>query len=519
MENASFAEKLLKVCGVKAGMRRVIYGLAKGRFFLFFAIWPLAYSCFAENIKPPNVAGSFYPDDPKQLSSMIDAFFNSASEQGMDADIFVLISPHAGYVYSGATAAYGYKAISNREYDTVVIIAPSHSLSFEGFAIWPQGSFRTPLGSIAVDQEFSRQLMQINPRVSSIPQAFSKEHSLEVQLPFLQKALKGFRIVPLITGRVDFGDCQLLAHSLSILSKKKKCLLVVSTDLSHYHTLEEANRIDQLTISHIRNLNSHGLYVAAEAGKVEACGLYALVTGILYSRELEAGKVSIFKYANSGDISGDYKRVVGYVSAAIYKEENAAKTEKGRMAMLGEKQKKRLLEIARNSIGAYLKSGRRLELTEKDEQLLQEGGAFVTLHEGGELRGCIGNLMGTGPLYLTVRDMAVEAAVGDPRFEPLREAELPKVEIEISVLSPMQRVGSADEIKLGIHGVLIKNGPRSGVFLPQVATETGWSKEEFLSTLCSQKAGLPPDAWKSKDTQIYVFTAEVFSEPGLKSDE
>jgi AmmeMemoRadiSam system protein A len=180
--------------------------------------------------------------------------------------------------------------------------------------------------------------------------------------------------------------------------------------------------------------------------------------------------------------------------------------------MLNKNQRKRLLEIARQAIETYLKSGKKLELTEQDPILLKEMGAFVTLNKHGELRGCIGNLVGQQPLYLTVRDMAVEAAVGDPRFAPVDLSELKDIEIEISVLSPLERVDSADKIEMGKHGVLVRRGFNSGVFLPQVATETGWSKEEFLSNLCEHKAGLSPLAWKDKSTDIYIFTAEVFSE-------
>jgi AmmeMemoRadiSam system protein A len=170
------------------------------------------------------------------------------------------------------------------------------------------------------------------------------------------------------------------------------------------------------------------------------------------------------------------------------------------------------LEIARSSIETYLKTGKKLEVGEKDPVLGQNMGAFVTLHEHGQLRGCIGNLIGQQPLYLTIRDMAVESATGDPRFAPVGLAELKDIEIEISALSPMQRVDSADKIEIGKHGVMVRRGFNSGVFLPQVATETGWSKEEFLDELCAQKAGLPADAWKDKSTELYVFTAEVFSE-------
>jgi AmmeMemoRadiSam system protein A len=180
--------------------------------------------------------------------------------------------------------------------------------------------------------------------------------------------------------------------------------------------------------------------------------------------------------------------------------------------MFNSQQKTKLLEIARASINQYLETGKKMELSENDPGLQQEMGAFVTLNKHGELRGCIGNLVASQPIYLTVKDMAVEAAADDPRFAKLTLSELKDVEIEISVLSPLKRVDSAQSIELGKHGVLVRKGYQNGVFLPQVATETGWSKEEFLNNLCAHKAGIAADAWKDKDTQLYIFTAEVFSE-------
>jgi AmmeMemoRadiSam system protein A len=180
--------------------------------------------------------------------------------------------------------------------------------------------------------------------------------------------------------------------------------------------------------------------------------------------------------------------------------------------MLTKEQRKKLLGLARNSIETYLTTGRKLEVSETDPLLLQNMGAFVTLHKAGELRGCIGNIVGQQPLYLTVRDMAVEAATGDPRFPAVAAGEMEDIEIEISALSPLEKVSSADKIELGRHGVIVRRGSRSGVYLPQVATETGWSKEEFLSSLCAHKAGLPADAWKDNSTELYIFSAEVFSE-------
>ena len=181
--------------------------------------------------------------------------------------------------------------------------------------------------------------------------------------------------------------------------------------------------------------------------------------------------------------------------------------------MLTDSQKKRLLEIARESISAFIKERRRKAFNEKDPALNASSGAFVTLHKESEgLRGCIGNMAGLGPLYQTIADMAIEAATGDPRFSPLSSQELDEVDIEISVLSPLKRVASHEDVKIPGHGVLVRKGLRSGVYLPQVADEAGWEKEEFLTSLCGHKAGMDPKAWKDPSTEIYVFTAEVFGE-------
>ena len=180
--------------------------------------------------------------------------------------------------------------------------------------------------------------------------------------------------------------------------------------------------------------------------------------------------------------------------------------------MLNNQQRSTLLKIAREAITTYLKTGGKMSINETDPVLNQKMGAFVTLNKRGALRGCIGNLIGSQPLYLTVRDMAIAAAMDDPRFPALNAPELKDIEIEISALSILEKVDSADKIVLGKHGVVVRKGYQNGVFLPQVATETGWSKEKFLSELCVQKAGLPADAWKDKNTELYIFTAEVFSE-------
>ncbi len=525
MGNVSIVGRRLQVFGIKVTSHKsqVTSSIQKIRFvkillfFLFFLAYGLrlmACNLFAQDIKEPNVAGSFYPDNPSELSQMVDSFLSAANPQDQEGHIFALISPHAGYGFSGGVAAFGYKLIQGKPYKTVIVIGRSHRYNFSGVSVYPEGKFRTPLGDIEVDEGFAQKLLKQDPEVTFNPEVFSAgEHTVEVQLPFLQKVLKDFKIVPIIVGDMTLSSCQKLADLLkTAIGGRKDVLVVASTDMYHGGDYQVLEATDNLTISYLKNMDSAGLYYGLREEKLQLCGGFGVVTALILSKELGHKKLQVLKYTNSAEVIGAKSSwMVGYASCAIDTE--------GEVAMLNKAQKKRLLEIARNSIAVYLKTNKKMELTETDPLLLKEMGAFVTLHKGGELAGCIGNLIGQQALYLTVRDMAVEAAVGDPRFSPVTLEELKDIEIEISALSPLKRIESADEIEMGIHGVLLRSGFNSGVFLPQVATETGWSKEEFLSQLCSQKAGLPPLAWKDKSTEIYIFTAEVFSEKEIQAGE
>jgi len=473
----------------------------------------LVSNSFAQEVKQPNVAGAFYPDNPAELSQMIDKFLESANPEPVEGEIFALICPHAGYGYSGQVAAYGYKLIKNKPYKTIVVIGPSHQYGFSGVSVYPEGKFHTPLGDLEIDKGFTKELINKDEEIRFEPRAFEKEHSVEVQLPFLQKVLRDFKIVPIIVGDMALSDCKNLAALLKkAIGERKDVLVVASTDMYHGGDYQALEATDNLTISFLKNMDSEGLYYGLREEKLQLCGGFAVVTVLILSKDLGHEKLQVLKYTNSAEVIGAKSNwMVGYVNCAIDRE--------GEATMLNQNQRKRLLEIARKSIETYLGSGKKLEVKEQDPALLKEMGAFVTLHKQGELRGCIGNLIGQEPLYLTIRDMAIEAAVSDPRFMPVELSELKDIEIEISVLSPMQRVNNPEEIQLGVHGVLIRRGFRSGVFLPQVATETGWSKEEFMSNLCAHKAGLSPDAWKDKSTEIHIFTAEVFSEKEIQSRE
>ncbi|MFA5362568.1 MAG: AmmeMemoRadiSam system protein B [Candidatus Omnitrophota bacterium] len=483
---------------------------------LFMASFGLviSFSLRAEEIKEPNVAGSFYPSDPQELSLMIDGFLSAADPQPMPGQIFALISPHAGYPYSGTTAAFGYKLIRQRHYKTVVVIGTSHYFGFRGISVYPAGSFRTPLGDIEIDRDFAAALTKNSDMLFFEPRAFDEEHSVEVHLPFLQKTLSGFKIVPVVMGDCDLQTCKEFARRLAeIIGSRADVLIVDSTDMYHGYVFTEARIVDRSTLDCLERMDENELYDGLRAGTLQLCGGFSVVSTLIAAKQLGHRTLKVLQCTTSAEVTG--KKIngewcVGYASCAIDQQG-------GEGEMFDKTQKKRLLEIARDSIETYLKTGKKPKVNESDPALSREMGAFVTLHEKGRLRGCIGNLIGGQPLYLTVRDMAVEAATGDPRFPQVRLPELTDIEIEISALSPLELTDSADKIQMGVHGVLIKKGYRSGVYLPQVATETGWSKEEFLSSLCAQKAGLSADAWKDKGTELYIFTASVFSEKEMSN--
>lgn len=465
-------------------------------------------------IKEPNVAGGFYSSDPKELSDSIDFYKQSAEGAPQDRKVQIAIAPHAGYPYSGPVAAYTFKAIARNNYKTVVIIAPSHFFPFDGISVWPKGGFKTPLGIVPVDESFAQSLMKENPQFRSLPQVFEREHAIEVELPFLQKTFEGVKIVPILMGNPDPQVCRDLAAALDkLIGPREDVLILISSDMSHYFTYDVANQMDALTLQAIKGIDPKKFFEGCISRKMEMCGFVPVTTALIYAKMRGIKHVEVLKHANSGDTSGDKSRVVGYSSVIFYSDLLSADSiqEEGVKTLSGA-QKNELLTIARQTIETFVKTGKVPDVSVKDDRLQEIEGAFVTITKNGALRGCIGNIIGQKPLYETVRDMAVAAASQDPRFSPVTVGELKDFHVEISVLSKPRRVKDASEIQLGVHGVIVSAGNRQGVFLPQVAGETGWSKEEFLSQLCSQKAGLPRDAWKDPHTALYVFTADVFSE-------
>jgi len=487
-------------------VRRVILTV-----IIIFSFTRLAVS--DELIKQPNVSGKFYTSDALQLSKDIQKFLSNAQVDPYKFPIDVIIAPHAGYVFSGDVAAHSYKAVSQQNYKTVVILAPSHFFGFQGLSVWGEGGFQTPLGVVDVDQAFAKQLIDSDKQILFQPKAFEKEHSLEVQIPFLQETFHDLRVVPVIIGQPSFQTLQKFAETLNkIVGDRKDVLVVISTDLSHYHDSTIARTMDLHSIEAIKNFQTEKIVKEYYQKTMEMCGFMPVIAGLLYAKERGLDQADVLKYAHSGDVTGERARVVGYVAVAIY-QKNVGATRRVALTM---EQKQKLIDIARQTVESYVRTGEIPEFDVQDPRLLEVEGAFVTIHKNGQLRGCIGNIVGQAPLCLTVRNMAVSSAAQDPRFAPVTLDELDEIDVEVSVLSKPTVIKNVMDIELGVHGVIVSKGTRSGVFLPQVATETGWSKEEFLSELCSQKAGLPRDCWKDSTVKFETFTADVLSENDMQ---
>jgi AmmeMemoRadiSam system protein B len=271
-------------------------------------------------IREPAVAGTFYPGRADVLERDIKRYLDGAHFEPIEGNVVGVVSPHAGYIYSGPVAAYGFKTLLGRSYDTVVVIAPSHRVYFEGVAVMDEGGYRTPLGMVGIDEDFSRQLLKTEKVAMRNPEAHREEHSLEVQIPFLQVVLEGFKIVPLIMGVQTAETCEALAQSLHEVMKERggRYLVVGSTDLSHYYSSQRALQLDGVVVGHLERFDLTGLMRDLEAKRYEACGAGPMIATLNVSQKLGATESKVLKYANSGDVSGDRGAVVGYVSCVLY---------------------------------------------------------------------------------------------------------------------------------------------------------------------------------------------------------
>jgi AmmeMemoRadiSam system protein B/AmmeMemoRadiSam system protein A len=473
------------------------------------------------DIRYPAVAGSFYPENPVELSKMLARFYSEVKKQPLPGRPIALIAPHAGYIYSGKTAAMAYKQLEGEVYDIVVVISPSHTVFFPGASVYNGDAYQTPIGVVEIDEKLSKTIGSINPSVyysnkGHTGGSIRGEHALEVQLPFLQQMLGKFKLVAIVMGDQEEPTCHELGEVLASALNGKNALIVASTDLSHFHPEKEARQLDGFIRKAVEEYNADKLLSFLSSGRGEACGGGPVAATMIASKRLGGEELVVTGYTTSGEATGDFSEVVGYLSAVIVSskpvpKENSSVSAAARRVPLEftDEDKDYLKKLAVGAITAVLK-GKQFEAEEPMSRILKEKrGAFVTITIDGMLRGCIGLIRAVKPLYEAVAEMAVAAAFEDPRFMPMTEKELKNVAIEISVLSPLIRVDDPNEIKVGRDGLVIHSEGHSGLLLPQVATEHQWDRTTFLEQTCL-KAGLPKQGYKDKGAEIYRFTAEVF---------
>jgi MEMO1 family protein len=469
----------------------LLYGLAA--LALIFAVFLLVRP--AKHVKEPAVAGAFYPADEQALADMVKDFMASAESATVDGKLIALIAPHAGYQFSGHVAAYAYRHLKERNIDTVILIGPSHEAAVNGAAVFTAGRMRTPLGDVRINEQIARSLVDGKAQVTADPSAFKNEHSLEVQLPFLQATLKNFTIVPILIGQPTRECFDSLTRSLTaVLGKNQNVILIASTDLSHYHSYQKAKRLDSRVGDAVTRMSLEDLEHQLHSGECEMCGGYPVLFTMSVARRLGATNGVVYKYANSGDIMSDKSRVVGYAAMGLYRTELTA----------GERQE--LLALAKRSIESQVRLGKTREYRLRNARLAANGATFVTINRNNDLRGCIGNIDPVMPLYESVIKNAVAACSRDSHFKPMKRAELKDMQVEVAVLSPLEPLKNVRDIKIGTHGIYLVKGPNSGILLPHMAVDFKWDVPTFLEHV-SIEAGLPKDAWNS--AQLYTFTADV----------
>ena len=465
-------------------------------------------------VRPATQAGRFYESDARLLSHEVDSLLARHAQRSDDEDVAALIVPHAGYYFSGNVAASAYARLNpEKKYKRIFLLGPSHHEWLDGASVNGEVDYyATPLGDVKVDRETARQLIKTDSVFSCQPKAHDREHCLEVQLPFLQRHLGEVPpIVPIVISTNDFSKLKRMAEVLKPWFTEEN-LFIISSDFSHYPSYEDAYEVDTKTGEAVASGDVEQFIAVIEAnarsGKrnlsTSACGEFPIITLMLMLNGQY--QVKHIMYQNSGDIDNyDHSRVVGYHSFAFIRN---GQTRTNTEFTLSYEEKQMLKKIAYTSIKDSL-NGKPISMFNLQSSILnQKCGAFVSLHKQGRLRGCIGHFGEDVPLHEIVAEMARAAAFEDPRFPPVHREELGDIDIEISVLTPMRRIQSLDDFQLHKHGIYIRKGYRSGTFLPQVADEVNWTKEEFVGHCSQDKAGLGWNGWR--DAELYVYEAIVF---------
>jgi AmmeMemoRadiSam system protein B/AmmeMemoRadiSam system protein A len=476
----------------------------------------------AKNVLTSPLAGAWYPADADALKKQIDDLFEKASVTPID-NVIALILPHAGYQYSGPTAAMALKSI-NRKYKRVVIIGPSHRVPMEEvLSVSRAAAYKTPLGQVPLDVEFIDKLLKF-PVFQNVPETDEYEHSVQIEVPLLQHSQAGFKLVPIVAGQCSLETIDKAAGILSSLIDNDT-LVIASSDFVHYgpnydyvpfkqDIPEQLKKLDMGAFEHISKLDGPGLYDYRRKTGATICG-YIPIT-ILLTMLGKSAEAHLINYATSGEQAGDYTNSVSYLSVAFTGtwQTRPEAQQKTATPALTEDDKKQLLLLARKTMVYALQNRRVPDASdlgiEISDAMRPARAAFVTLNKNGALRGCIGDIFPRQPLYKSVVMNAINACVNDRRFPPVSQDELKDITIEISALTVPAPISSPDQIRIGVDGVVLNKNGSTAVFLPQVAPEQGWDVNEMLTHL-SLKAGLPPDTWK-QGASFLVFQADVFGE-------
>ena len=516
-----------------------------------------------KRIRPPARAGQFYEGTRPALTAQVDGLLRQAATKEVSGRLVALIEPHAGYVYSGATAATGFRLLRGKAYKRVIVLGVPHTAPLAGCSIPNYTHYRTPLGEVPLDIEVCVALLK-SPVFRDVTRAHQMEHSIEVELPFLQRTLNDFTIVPVLVGEMSASDRTKAADALRGLLDETT-LIVVSSDFTHYganfryqpfrtQVRENLGKLDHGAVEHILKLDPTGFTDYVDRTGATICGRRGIAVLLEVLKPLEAVTASELAYTTSGALTGDWSSSVSYCaiaftqgdgtgseSAAQKGTHTASAADASEMMVpdgippregtppaedsggprvtgpqfLSPEEQQVCLQLARQSLEHYFRTGTLLEVAGSTVSagLRERHGCFVTLKKQGQLRGCIGRIVGDQPLYKTIIEYAVHAAVRDSRFPPVTKAELADLHIECSVMTPLERVTDVKDIQVGRDGLLIKMRRSQGLLLPQVPVEYGWDRDTFLAHTC-RKAGLPLDAWKSPQAQIHRFSAQVFGEKG-----
>ncbi|MBN2325739.1 MAG: AmmeMemoRadiSam system protein B [Candidatus Omnitrophica bacterium] len=463
-------------------------------------------------IRPSALKGQWYPAGEEALAKQVDDLLQKIPDPAATPHaIRALIAPHAGYAWSGPCAAYAYKPLKGKSFKRVIILAPSHTTHFRGGSIAGFDAYETPLGNVPLDREACDALLK-SDHFNTHPEAHTREHSIEIQLPFLQRVLGEFELIPIIISEIDPKDCVEMADLIRPLLGED-ALLVMSSDFTHQgprfgyspfkeNIKENVQRLDFAAVNYILNLDVRGFWSFLDMTRATICGRSPIKIGMMaLPRQTQ---VEFVHYETSGDKTKDYSETVSYCAILFRSQPD----------YLDESEAKIMLETARKTLEQSFEKEKASEYIppagQVTERLKQKKGIFVTLHKKGVLRGCIGHLDGDRPLYRAAADTVLLSAFGDRRFSPLEKNELDEIDIEISVMSPMKSIDSWKEIVLGRDGITLEKKGRSALYLPQVALQQGWTVEETLNHL-SEKAGLKSDDWKT-GCAFQTFTAQVFGE-------